>query len=160
MNPAPFFLLMRSAYQEVQTPGKLYLILYKELELNPCWHTLEAKWNNNFGGCFPEGLYTVVREYSDKFMMDLWELKNVPDRSECKLHWGNYYKNYDGCVGVGRDKADINNDGYTDITDTKNAIIELMEVTKQYKFLPLVVTGPLNGWTFPNQLVSFSQAFS
>lgn len=155
----PYLHLIRREYQTVQTPGKLFYINNRDIQLCPRWESLEAGWGNNIDGCFPEGIYAVVREHSDKFGVDLWELYNVPNRSECKIHWGNYYKNFDGCVGIGKDKADINKDGFMDITSTKEAVEQLMEVTKPFKYLPLLVTGPMSGWQIPKS-ASYAYAFS
>ena len=45
---------------------------------------LERGWQNNQNkiSCIPAGTYEVKLEYSDRFKMDLWEIKNVPNRSE------------------------------------------------------------------------------
>lgn len=156
--PIPAMVVFRELYQDKQTPGKLLYIPGGEREVKS-WFSLEAAWSNNIGGCYPEGLYVVKREKSDKFGIDLWELVNVPDREECKFHWGNYFRNYDGCTGIGYTRGDLNKDGYMDITGTKDAIIELNAVTQPYKLLPLIVTGPHNGWTLPNYIPQFAQVF-
>lgn len=51
----------------------------------------------------PDGNYPLVYEYSPKFKRDLWELKNVPKRSEIKIHIGNYTNETDGCILIGFD---------------------------------------------------------
>ena len=52
-------------------------------------------------GCIPCGVYPIVWEWSEKFSMRLWELKNVPGRSEIKVHAGNTVKNTEGCILLG-----------------------------------------------------------
>ncbi|MBI9079186.1 MAG: hypothetical protein JEY79_05540 [Pseudodesulfovibrio sp.] len=70
---------------------------------------LELPWLDNAPNisCVPPDTYLVVREWSEKYQMDLFELKNVPGRSECKLHWGNKVEDTEGCqlLGESRDPS-------------------------------------------------------
>lgn len=54
-------------------------------------------------GCIPCGVYPISWEYSPKFKCNLWELKNVQDRSEIKVHAGNTVDDTQGCVLLGLD---------------------------------------------------------
>lgn len=63
----------------------------------------------------PMGIYPLLYEYSPKFDMFLWELKEVPGRSECKIHASNYWHQLNGCIAPGRYLKDLNNDGYQDV---------------------------------------------
>ena len=70
----------------------------------------------------------------------LWEIKGVPNRSECKIHPSNYWNQLNGCIAPGVKLKDINADGYYDVTSSrkttaefhramgnqKNAIIEII----------------------------------
>lgn len=69
-----------------------------------CW-TLELPWRDNKPNisCIPAGHYPIVLEYSAKFDKLLWELKEVPGRSEVKIHRGNYLSDIEGCIMVGID---------------------------------------------------------
>ena len=51
--------------------------------------------------CVPAGAYPLIWDYSPKFQRDLWELNEVPGRSECKFHKGNTMKDTEGCLIVG-----------------------------------------------------------
>jgi len=86
--------------------------------------SLERGWRNNESNvsCVPKGKYKVVLEYSFRFKKDLWELKGVPNRSECKFHAANYWFQLNGCIALGRSLADINKDGYNDVTSSKQAM--------------------------------------
>ena len=86
--------------------------------------SLERGWRENKRGesCIPVGQYPVRLEYSNKFKTDLWEIKNVPARSECKFHSANYWYQLNGCIALGRSTADINKDGYLDITSSKSTM--------------------------------------
>ena len=67
--------------------------------------TCEPPWKNNVPNvsCVPEGLYLCVLEYSPRFEKNLYELKNVPDRSEIKFHPISYSDQTNGCIGPMRD---------------------------------------------------------
>ena len=88
--------------------------------------SLERGWRNNEKNvsCVPKGTYKVVLEYSPRFNTDLWELKGVVDRSECKFHSANYWHQLNGCVALGLKLTDINNDGYVDITNSRDTMSE------------------------------------
>lgn len=66
----------------------------------------------------PAGTYPLVLEYSPKFDMELWEIKQVPNRSECKIHPASFWKNLEGCIAPGINLKDINKDGYYDVTSS------------------------------------------
>lgn len=70
----------------------------------------------------PPGTYPLVLEFSPRFNCDLYELKNVPNRSECKVHASNYWKQLNGCIAPGVKLKDMNKDGYYDVTDSRNAL--------------------------------------
>ena len=86
--------------------------------------SLERGWRNNENrvSCVPLGNYTTVLEYSNRFKKDLWELKNVPNRAECKFHSANYWFQLNGCIALGRSIMDINKDGYNDVTSSRNTM--------------------------------------
>lgn len=85
---------------------------------------LERGWRNNESNvsCVPLGNYPIVFEYSSKFKMDLWELKSVPNRAECKFHVANYWYQLEGCIALGSSLKDINNDGYNDVVNSTNTL--------------------------------------
>lgn len=82
--------------------------------------SLERGWRNNQPNvsCIPKGEYPVKLEYSNRFKKELWEIYGVPNRSECKFHAANYWFQLNGCIALGRTLADINNDGYNDVTSS------------------------------------------
>ena len=65
--------------------------------------TVERPWKDNQPqlSCVPLGTYPLVYEYSEKFKRELWELKNVPNRSECKIHVANIAQQLEGCIAPG-----------------------------------------------------------
>lgn len=92
--------------------------------------SLERGWVDNQQGisCVPQGTYPIKFEYSNKFKRNLWEIKDVPNRSECKIHVTNYWYEINGCVALGLGKADINGDGYIDMTSSTKAIQEFHSI--------------------------------
>ena len=69
----------------------------------------------------PAGIYPLIYEYSPKFDRKLWELKDVPGRSECKIHPSNYWDQLNGCIAPGVFLKDLNKDGYYDVTSSTTA---------------------------------------
>lgn len=96
-------------------------------------YTMELPWKDNKPNvsCIPEGVYTVVKEYSPHFKKDLWELKNVPKRSECKFHSASFVRNLKGCISLGLNKQDIDNDGIIDMKNSRKAMTLFHELVKE-----------------------------
>lgn len=99
--------------------------------------SLERGWRNNERNisCVPKGKYKIVLEYSPRFKTNLWELKNVPNRSECKFHSANYWYQLNGCIALGQSLYDIDKDGYHDVTSSKSTMARFHKVLKDYKEL-------------------------
>lgn len=94
-------------------------ILFKSESIERGWQD-----NQNNISCYPEGAYMVVLEYSPKFKRDLWEIKGVPNRSECKFHAANFASQLNGCTALGERRLDINNDGYFDISNSADTMLK------------------------------------
>ena len=94
--------------------------------------SLERGWRNNQKSisCVPLGVYNAFFEYSSRFNQKLWELKDVPNRSECKFHSANYWYQLNGCIALGRSILDINKDGYNDVTSSKATMKAFHKVLK------------------------------
>ncbi len=86
--------------------------------------TLERGWQDNQKriSCVPVGIYNLKLEFSDKFGRDLWELYGVPNRSECKFHSANYWRQLNGCIALGNKHKDIDGDGDVDVTSSRVAM--------------------------------------
>lgn len=94
-------ILIRYSDTPVGTRGRLILFLSDGSMRS--WHTLEKQWkgNENKISCIPEGEYPLVWEHSPAFKTDLFELKNVPNRSEIKIHPANWERQLLGCIALG-----------------------------------------------------------
>lgn len=86
--------------------------------------TLERGWRNNQSNisCVPEGEYDLRLENSPRFRKDLWELYGVPNRSECKFHAANYWRQLNGCISLGNKHLDIDGDGDPDVTSSRDTM--------------------------------------
>lgn len=86
--------------------------------------SLERGWRNNLPNisCIPMGDYRCVLEYSNRFKKDLWEIKDVPNRSETKFHAANYWHQLEGCIALGQKLKHLNNDKEIDITSSRNTM--------------------------------------
>ena len=86
----------------------------------------------------PTGEYKCVLEYSPRFKKDLWELKNVPNRSECKFHASNYWNQLNGCIALGDTAENIGRDFQLDVTnsgDTMDTFHRLLRNEKEIKVI-------------------------
>jgi len=113
-------IIHRDEQDTKQTLGTCYIkdengcIIFKS-------EVIERGWLNNQKriSCIPQGTYPVRLEYSNRFRKKLWELYNVPNRSECKLHAANYARQLNGCLALGNKRKDIDRDGYKDVTSSR-----------------------------------------
>jgi hypothetical protein len=86
--------------------------------------SIELAYRDNMRNmsCVPSGDYPLVLEHSNRFDELLWEIKGVPERSECKFHVANYYRQINGCIGLGREHADVDGDGFPDVTHSRDTM--------------------------------------
>ena len=105
--------------------------------------SLERGWqgNQNNISCVPIGEYKLEFEYSPRFDKKLWELKDVPNRSECKFHSSNYWYQLNGCIALGRSNTKLNGDNYYDVTNSKNTMKAFESVLSDYTELTLKIKG-------------------
>lgn len=103
--------------------------------------SLERGWQDNKRNisCIPKGEYKVVLEWSPRFKQNLWEIKGVPNRSECKFHASNYWFQLNGCIALGRSLVDINRDGYNDVTSSRSTMKSFHKALKGLKETTLIV---------------------
>jgi hypothetical protein len=124
------FVLIRRAYESTQVLGNLALFD----DLKPIFYcrTIELAWldNKNDISCVPTGKYTMVWEHSPKFNRNLWELKNVPGRSEIKFHVANFARNLNGCIGVGDLHTDLDQNGTRDLRNSANTLQKIHQLTQ------------------------------
>jgi len=118
--------LNRCQTDDKQTLGELYLLSDNEAVLNK-WMTLELPDMNNtrYISRIPAGTYNAVIHNSPRFGKTLW-IQDVPNRSEILIHQGNYHTQIKGCILIGQNHIDINNDGLKDVTSSRKSMAKLM----------------------------------
>ena len=85
--------------------------------------TLEPPWENNAPriSCIPTGVYPIYRSWYHAKNYEVFELKNVPNRSEILIHVGNYPRDTMGCILLGMEY------GVDSVQRSKEAFIRFME---------------------------------
>lgn len=128
MKDHRYMTLRRTRFQDKQTTGILQIRTFTNSVIFTC-HTLELPWldNKQQVSCIPMGTYDVVKRYSQRFD-NHFHVRKVPNRSWILIHYGNYYRDTQGCILVGRTLADIDNDGYSDVTHSKQTMLELNRI--------------------------------
>ena len=86
-------------------------------------HTLELPWKDNAKNisCIPKGEYIAELDYYPAY-----ELRSVPERTEIKIHIGNYPKDVKGCIAIGSER-DVPSQM---IKQSRRAYEKFMEYTK------------------------------
>ena len=97
--------------------------------------TLELPWLDNkpFKSCIPAEHYLVKYRQSETYD-DHWILKDVEDRDLILIHHGNFHRDTEGCICVGRDYYDIDRDGYRDVTSSKATMRALNNAIQATQF--------------------------
>lgn len=122
-------LLLTRTYQDTNTLGQIEVI-NNVGESIATYYTLELPWKENQRrvSCIPVGTYKILKHNSPKFGECLW-IKDVPNRSEILIHPANYTRQLLGCIAVGMDHKDINNDGELDATQSRKALADILKHT-------------------------------
>jgi len=85
-------------------------------------------------------------EWSPSFQNNLWELKEVPDRSEVKIHAANYVTQLRGCIAPGLKAVDINGDGTLDIASSRVAFVRLMAAIGATRKAEIIIRNLDTNW--------------
>lgn len=107
-------------------------------------YTLELPWRKNERNtsCVPAGVYDIVLEPSAAFGRDLWELKDVPGRSEVKIHAANFTAQLRGCIAPALELRDINSDGIPDAANSRLALAALHEAMWSTRSSTITILDP------------------
>jgi len=99
--------------------------------------TVERPWLNNqpYISCIPEGDYPLARGHYNRGGYEVYEIKDVPNRSLIKIHIANRPTDVQGCIGLGNELGAFGNMWVVlKSTDTFN---EFMMTTVDYE-LPMI----------------------
>lgn len=126
-------ILTRLAHEVKQTLGELNF--YQDVSKVFSCKILELpdRANQNSISRIPAGKYTCVLRWSEKYKWH-YHVTNVPGRSYILIHFGNYYTHTRGCLIAGNAFADINNDGFRDVTSSKKTLKRMLAIApKQFE---------------------------
>lgn len=101
--------------------------------------------------CIEAGKYVAVYEYSAKFKQHLIELKNVRNRTEIKIHSGNFRSDTRGCILVGL------RSGVGCILDSRIAICMLNDMAKNAKKSNIKIEIEVRDYLFSDDSVDFDK---
>ncbi len=93
--------------------------------------TMELPWRDNKKSvsCIPAGTYTVMKqEPKEGRNYPYFRFKKVPGRGGILIHKISYVSGLKGCIGVGKEFKDLNNDGTPDIIRSGEALQELIDL--------------------------------
>ena len=118
--------LNRKYESGVQTRGELHVFGGDGNQAGSCL-TLELPWRDNRNGVsrIPAGGYEVSprpAEHSGAFGYDHFIISSVPGRSYILIHQGAFFEHTAGCVLVGTEFQDINDDGRPDLLGSEEAM--------------------------------------
>jgi len=104
--------------------------------------TLEPPWKDNQHGisCIPAGTYECKRYLSPKHGYDVFEVLNVPGRSNIEIHVGNTPVDTEGCILVGTEFGKVDGEGA--IVHSKTAFHALMQYLDGRDTFTLTITDP------------------
>ena len=121
-------------YDPIQTYGRFILLSGNKVLFQLL--TLELPWNGNQRkvSCIPEGKYEVHKIWSPKFGK-CYQVIDVPERDAILFHSGNYAdlsgkSDTEGCILVGMNYGDIDENGVTDIIQSRLAMQKLMNMAE------------------------------
>ena len=118
-------------YLEKETTGILHVVDDLEKKVYYTCHTIELPNKNNIKrfSCIPEGCYKVIKEQPQgHFNYTHFRLLNVPGREGILIHIANYVSQLRGCIAVGKDLIDINNDSLHDVNYSGIVLKELVNL--------------------------------
>jgi len=121
-------ILSRQESDDQQTLGKLEVFDTDNNKVFEC-KTLELDWQNNEKrkSCIPTGVYKVTSRRSVKYGSHFL-VNDVPKRDTILIHHGNYHTDILGCILVGLKHADIDGNGYLDVTSSKATLKKLTTI--------------------------------
>ena len=118
--------LIRLEDNGVQTLGRLFLFDGLDIEFECCTLELTDRNNKRNVSCIPSGEYKISPRKSAKYG-DHYLVENVMMRDYILIHEANYYTDLKGCIGIGENFYDINDDNNTDITSSRKTKRRLLE---------------------------------
>ena len=118
-------------YLEKETTGILRVVDDLVTKVYYTCRTIELPNKNNLKrfSCIPEGCYKVIKEQPQgHFNYTHFRLLNVPGREGILIHIANYVSQLRGCIAVGKDLVDINNNRLLDVNYSSIVLKKLVNL--------------------------------
>lgn len=128
-NALPSVLITRSDVDTKQTLGNL---VYRDFNAK----TLELPDKGNLPNVsrILTGVYLCKYTFSLRMLKYTYELQNVNGRSGIRIHVLNFWWQSKGCIGLGSDVKDINNDGELDLVDSSITVKKFEQLLNKKDF--------------------------
>tara|TARA_R100001244_G_scaffold1556_1_gene2587 strand:+ start:235 stop:645 length:411 start_codon:yes stop_codon:yes gene_type:complete len=130
-------ILLRISENKQQTLGRLFIFKGLDVIFECCTLELPFKANLRNVSSIPPGQYNISTRNSEKYG-DHYQIENVMLRDYILIHPANYYTQLRGCIAVGYDFYDINNDGEHDLTHSRRTMKHLLAVAPEGFFLTIL----------------------
>lgn len=121
---------MRVIIERVELPTEVLGSMYIEEGMKFLCKTMELPNRNNARSisCIPYGTYKVIKQppKADR-PYPYFRLPSVPGRSGILIHRISYVSGLKGCIGVGMEFKDLNNDEVPDIIRSGEALQMLID---------------------------------
>lgn len=129
--------LQRLSSDDFATYGQIV-----DAEENIVCVTLELPWRNNEHdvSCVPAGEYAAHRRPSERRGYEVFELDDLPPRTNVEMHIGNLPHDSLGCILIGARFEDIN--GQHGIADSRVAFAAWMHRNAGYDSITLTIVDP------------------
>jgi hypothetical protein len=131
-------LIIRTAENEKQTIGtglvfdNLGRLLYQFASLE-----LPYLANSRKISCIPVGNYKIVKRRSERYGTH-FHIQDVAKRDLILMHVGNYHFNSSGCILVGREHKDINQDNLLDVVNSTVTMRDLLRICPENLELEII----------------------
>lgn len=120
-------LIARLRQDDKQTLGRFYLFNGLDVVFSCCVLELPNRCNQKSISRINARKYLVKRRWSKKYGHH-YIICDVEGREYILIHFGNYYKDTEGCLLFGNSFGDINKDGYMDVTSSKKTMERMIKI--------------------------------
>jgi hypothetical protein len=113
--------IISRTYTKDSTKGSFYIFDGEKLVYRCKCLELPDNGNQHNVSCIPEGVYDVVKTYTEK-RGNHFRVLNVPDRTDILIHKGNYTRDTKGCILPGTYFTNIDFDEIIDIGESTKSL--------------------------------------